>query len=115
MKTIHKKFIAILMFLLALMVLVTTSAHFYLSYRFPSDPLVILKKINSDFIQSRFKVIEGRKEGYTDQEMSEYLAKSFTKNYNDRMENLLIAELAIFFCSILVGSGIILIKKESSG
>ena len=111
MRYIQKTFVAVMLFLLALMILITVSAHFYLDYKFPSDSPAITRKLDSNFIKSRYKVIEARKEGYNDEEISKYLATSFSKERNDSMKNLIIVELAIYVFCILVGSGIILIKN----
>lgn len=115
MRQIQKNFIALLLFILAFMILLTVSAHFYLDYRFPVDTTTITRKLDSDFITSRFKVVEARKAGYADEEIAMHLASEFDKKRIENMTNLIIGEVAIYIICILVGLGLVIIKKDSIG
>lgn len=97
------------------MISITVSAHFYFKHRLPSDSSKIIKKLDSEFIQSRFHVVEARKAGYNDDEISNELATRFNKEYSDNMSNLITVEATVFLVCIFIGVGLIIIKKEPIG
>jgi hypothetical protein len=115
MRPIQKIYVASMLFLLAIMVTTTVSAHYYFNYKYPSDPSTIARKLDSDFIKSRFGADEAKKAGYSDDEISSHLATAFKKERSDNMGNLVTAELSMFLVCFLVGLGVTIIRKDSTG
>lgn len=115
MRPIQKKFIAALLFLLAFMISLTVSSHLYFKYRLPTDTSIINKKLDTEFIQSRFDVIGARKAGATDKEIMNHLSDRFSKEYSKNITTLITVEGAIYLVCILVSLGLILTIKDHKG
>ena len=99
-------------FLLAALVIAYGGTWWYVSEKYPSSAKFIQKNLFSPNILDGFKVDEAKKVGYSETEISEYLAQQNSARADEIKYRLLLVEAFLFSVAVLSGLGFIALGQR---
>ena len=105
-----KRFIASLMFVLAIMVVIDISYYLYIVISFPLNETIIKEQIDNNGLKG-FNLVLARKAGYTDADICLYFSQKYRLQYDKQkhyLNNLFILETAVVSVYLLICGGFIL-------
>lgn len=99
-------------FLVAALIAFYVAAHFYLDSKYPTSAEFIKRSLSSPRITRQFKIEEAKKAGYSEEEIAEYLAQSYSEKFRKYRNRIIMVEGTVFVISLLVGFGLLILKAN---
>jgi hypothetical protein len=108
-KNSHRVIIASLFFLLAVLIAFYGLSYYYLMSKYPTSIHDIKQSLNSPTVTKTFSVEEAKKEGYSENEIAEYLSEMNIKKLQEYRNHILFIETVVFIVSSLIALGVIIL------
>jgi hypothetical protein len=112
MSVTPKNTLAALFFLLAVQIASCAFMYKYIESKYPTSISFIQQNLRSSEVTDQFKVNEAKSAGYSEQEISQYLAETNKALFEKNVHNLFFVEVIVFFVCFFVGLGLIILKQK---
>jgi hypothetical protein len=100
-------------FLLATLIILYAVSHYYLQSKYPTSVDFIQRNLGSATIAEQSKIEEAKKEGYSEKEIAEYLAKRNSARFREYTKNIFLIEAVVFVASFFIGLGLIIMNPNA--
>lgn len=108
----QSRIVAGMMFALAGLVFLSATAYVLIDIAYPNDPAWIERHLDDERITAGFRVDEARKSGYSNSEIAVYLAQRFSDDRARYINMLLISAPAVAFVVLLLGVGMLFLRRN---
>lgn len=108
-----RRFIASSLFLLAALIVIYAGTFFYLKITYPTSYIFIKNNLSKPVITNVFKVEEAEKAGISETEIALHLTEYNKEKFHRYNTTVLEVELTFFVVWLLMGSGLIIMKRPN--